>query len=139
MLLVQKIHEDAKLPTKGSAYAAGYDLSSVENVTINAGTRAVVKTGLRIAVQPDCYLRIAPRSGLAVKKGIDTLAGVVDADYRGEIMVVLINHGSESFEIKIGDRIAQAIPEKISCAPLLEVVDLDETTRGAGGFGSTGI
>jgi dUTP pyrophosphatase len=101
--------------------------------------RAVVKTGLSVACPPGTYARIAPRSGLAVKKFIDCGAGVVDADYRGEVGVVLFNFGKEPFEVKKGDRIAQLILEQISMVDAVQVEELTDTVRGAGGFGSTGV
>ena len=106
---------------------------------IPAGGRGVVKTDLSIACPAGTYARIAPRSGLAVKKGIDVGAGVVDADYRGNVGVVLFNLGTEDFVVDVGDRIAQLILEKVNMAPVVEVEELTETERGAGGFGSTGV
>ena len=99
----------------------------------------MVKTGLAIAIPENTYARIAPRSGLAVKKFIDTGAGVVDYDYRGEVGVVLFNHAEEDFEVKKGDRIAQLILERISMAEVVETDELFATERGAAGFGSTGV
>ena len=98
-----------------------------------------MKTGLSISFPTGLYARIAPRSGLALKKFIDVGAGVVDADYRGEVGVVLFNHGDQDFEVKMGDRIAQLILEKIDTPPVEEVQGLDDTVRGTGGFGSTGV
>ena len=106
---------------------------------IPAGGRGVVKTDISIACPAGTYARIAPRSGLAVKKGIDVGAGVVDADYRGNVGVVLFNFGTEDFTVDVGDRIAQLILEKVNMAPVVEVEELTETERGAGGFGSTGV
>ena len=106
---------------------------------IPAGGRGVVKTDISIACPAGTYARIAPRSGLAVKKGIDVGAGVVDADYRGNVGVVLFNFGTEDFAVDVGDRIAQLILEKVNMAPVVEVEELTETERGAGGFGSTGV
>jgi deoxyuridine 5'-triphosphate nucleotidohydrolase len=139
-LKVKKLSEDATLPTKGSVLSAGFDLSASRPATIPPGGRGIVHTDLSIACPPGTYARIAPRSGLAVKKGIDCGAGVIDADYRGPLGVVLFNLDSENvFEVKKGDRIAQLILEKISYAGLEEVEDLDATDRGASGFGSTGV
>ncbi len=121
-----------------SANAAGYDLCSVSNLTIPTHGKALVPTGLAIATPPGTYGRIAPRSGLAWKKMIGIGAGVIDADYRGELKVVMFNHGDEAFEVAEGDRIAQLILERIETPHVVEVVDLGETDRGAGGFGSTG-
>lgn len=138
---VSKIHADATIPTRGSDGAAGYDLSSCENTIIPAKKWKVVNSGIAIQIPQDCYARIAPRSGLAVKKGINTGAGVVDSDYRNAIGAVLFNHSDEDFEVKVGDRIAQIVFEKIY-TPELKEVDYDELTsteRGVNGFGSTGI
>lgn len=138
-LHVKKLSENAIIPVRGSPLSAGFDLASAENTVIKAGCRGIVKTDLSIACPPNTYARIAPRSGLAVKKFIDVGAGVVDADYRGPVGVVMFNFGTEDFEVKMGDRVAQLILEKISMANTMEVSNLDETERGAGGFGSTGV
>lgn len=104
------------------------------------GGKGIVKTGISIACPPGTYGRVAPRSGLAVKKFIDVGAGVIDADYRGEIGVVLFNFSQENdFTVSIGDRIAQLVLEQVSMVPAVEVQELTETERGAGGFGSTGV
>lgn len=139
VLQVMRMHEDAVLPKRGSALAAGYDLSACQSCEVAKGGRAVVKTGLKVAIPAGCYGRVAPRSGLAVKRGIDVGAGVVDADYRGELGVVLFNFGDEAFEVKPGDRVAQLILERISTPSVMEVQSLKETVRGEGGFGSTGV
>eukprot|EP00793_Prasinoderma_coloniale_P002794 PRCOL_00002276-RA len=138
---VHRLRPEAKLPVRGSKGAAGYDLAAAEPTTIAAGGRGIVKTGLAIAIPEGTYARIAPRSGLAVKKGINTGAGVVDYDYRGEVGVVLFNHGTEDFEVAAGDRVAQLILERIATPEVVEVAEggLDETERGAGGYGSTGV
>jgi dUTP pyrophosphatase len=111
----------AKLPTRGSAQAAGYDLYACEDTVIPKGGRKVVQTGISIALPEGHYGRVAPRSGLAVKYGIDTGAGVVDSDYRGLLGVVLFNFGEADFPFKAGDRIAQLIIEKISTPDVVEV------------------
>lgn len=133
----------AVLPTRGSAGAAGYDLASVEHKVVPARGRALLSTGLRIQVPEDCYARVAPRSGLTLKKGIDVGAGVIDSDYRGTVGVILFNHTDDDFEVNVGDRIAQLIVERIYTPEWEEVVDgddhLEKTERGAGGFGSTGV
>lgn len=98
-----------------------------------------VPTGVRVAVPPGYYGRVAPRSGLAVKKFVDVGAGVIDADYRGDIGVVLFNLSDVPFEVKRGDRIAQLVIEKISMGDVIQVESLDDTQRGDGGFGSTGV
>jgi len=138
-LLVKRLCDDAVLPERKSKLAAGYDLSSVEETIVKSGGKAIVKTGLQIACPEGTYGRIAPRSGLAAKNFIDVGAGVIDADYRGEVGVILFNFGSEDFEVKKGSRIAQLVLEKICLAEVEEVKVLVETERGASGFGSTGV
>ncbi|KAF9055042.1 dUTP pyrophosphatase [Hymenopellis radicata] len=137
-LLIKRLSDKAKLPTKGSALAAGYDLYSAEKKVIPARGKAAIDTQISIAVPIGTYGRVAPRSGLASKFMIDTGAGVIDADYRGTVFVLLFNHSDKDFEVQEGDRVAQLIIEKISTPEVVEVQDLDETIRGAGGFGSTG-
>ena len=134
----KKLHADARLPTRGSPLAAGLDLCSVERVTLEAGARAAVRTGLAVAIPAGFYGRVAPRSGLAVRQGLDVLAGVIDSDYRGEILCALVNHGDAAVEIEPGARIAQLVVERIALPEAVWAEDLDETERGAGGFGSTG-
>ncbi|CAL5225468.1 g8289 [Coccomyxa viridis] len=136
---VKRLTPDAVLPKRGSAKAAGYDLASAQDTYVPARGKAVVKTGLSIAIPAETYARIAPRSGLAVKHFIDTGAGVVDEDYRGEVGVVLFNHSDVDFQVKKGDRIAQLILERIMTPEVEEVDDLDATVRGSGGYGSTGV
>jgi dUTP pyrophosphatase len=137
-LRFKRLHPEARLPTRGSKLAAGLDLYAVERVTIEPGGRASVRTGLAVAIPAGFYGRVAPRSGLAVRHGLDTLSGVIDADYRGEILCVLINHGEEPFEVEAGARIAQLIIESIALPEPEWADELDQTERGAGGFGSTG-
>lgn len=137
-LRIQKLSDKAITPTRGSEWSAGLDLYSAEAKVIQPQGRAVVKTDLRIACPKGTYGRIAPRSGLTVKHGIDVGAGVVDADYRGPVGVVLFNLGDKDFSIRQGDRIAQLVLEQIVMAPIEVVEDLEATERGAGGFGSTG-
>ncbi|WP_075881478.1 dUTP diphosphatase [Vreelandella massiliensis] len=137
-LLVKRLTNDAQLPTRGTPLSAGWDIYCTESVDIPPGRRAVLPTGLAMAVEPGWYLRIAPRSGLAAKQGYNVHAGVIDADYRGEVKVALINHGDETLEFRRGDRIAQAIMERCSTGALIEVTDLPETSRGTHGLGSTG-
>ena len=139
-LQVKRLTPTATLPVRGTAEAAGFDLSADDDVVVPAGGRRVIPTGLSVLVPEGTYGRIAPRSGLAVKHGIGVGAGVVDRDYRGEVGVVLFNHGSEDFKAERGTRIAQMILEKISdVTSCVEVEELDETVRGTGGFGSTGM
>ena len=138
-LKVQKLSNNAALPKRSTAGAAGYDLCAAHDCVIPAGGKGLVKTGLAISFPAGLYARIAPRSGLALKKFIDVGAGVVDADYRGDVGVVLFNHGDQDFPVKMGDRIAQLILERIDTPPVKEVQDLTGTVRGVSGFGSTGI
>lgn len=133
-----RLHPDAKLPTRGSEGAAGLDLYAVEGMTLAVGKRVAVRTGLSVAIAPGYYGRVAPRSGLAIKHGIDVLAGVIDSDYRGEIVCVLINLGEDSFFVEAGSRVAQLIVEAIDSPQPEWAEELRETTRGTGGFGSTG-
>lgn len=133
-----RLHEAARLPTRGSMHAAGLDLYAAEGLTIPAHARAGVRTGLAVSIPQGFYGRVAPRSGLAVKHGLDVLAGVIDSDYRGEIICALINHGDEAIEIDAGMRVAQLIIEAIATPEPVWSDDLSETERGRGGFGSTG-
>jgi len=136
---VQRLTQNAIIPTLGSSLAAGYDLYSNEAVTIDAGSHGVVGLGISIRLPDGTYGRVAPRSGLAVKRGIAVGAGVIDPDYTGEVKVVLFNHGKHDFEINEGDRIAQLILERCETLPIRELESLEETDRGSGGFGSTGV
>ncbi|XP_077233598.1 deoxyuridine 5'-triphosphate nucleotidohydrolase-like [Tasmannia lanceolata] len=139
LLRVKKLSENATLPSRASALSAGYDLSSARSTTVPARGKALVPTDLSIGIPKGTYARIAPRSGLAWKNSIDVGAGVIDADYRGPVGVILFNHSDIDFEVKPGDRIAQLIIERIMTPQVLEVDDLDSTVRGVGGFGSTGV
>ena|SRR5690349_19210132 len=136
--------EGLALPAYETADAAGMDLrAAVEDsapVTLAPGHRAMIPTGLTIALPPGYEAQVRPRSGLAAKHGITCLnsPGTIDADYRGEVKVILINHGQDAFVIKRGERIAQMIIAPVTRAELKVVTELDETKRGAGGFGSTG-
>ena len=130
--------EGARLPAYGSTSAAGADLRASEPLVIGAGARAAVPTGLRVAIPPGHVGLVWPRSGLAVRHGIDTLAGVIDADYRGEVMIALINLGPAAYAVRRGDRIAQMVIQRVYQARLEEVGRLDATDRSTGGFGHTG-
>lgn len=141
---IKLIHELAQVPTRGSDLAAGFDLHAVEACVIPPGTRAVIRTGICLELQDFYWAQIAPRSGLAVKHGIMTMAGVIDPDYRGEVKVVLYN-SSDSYQndfiINPGDRIAQLIIHRrydFNREDFEVVSDLAESARGDGGFGSTG-
>ncbi|XP_053318243.1 deoxyuridine 5'-triphosphate nucleotidohydrolase, mitochondrial [Spea bombifrons] len=138
LLRFAKLSENAFTPTRGSVRAAGYDLYSAYDYIIPSMDKVVVKTDIQICVPSGCYGRVAPRSGLAAKYFIDVGAGVIDEDYRGNVGVVLFNFGKDTFEVKKGDRVAQLICEQIVYPELDEVKILDDTERGAGGFGSTG-
>lgn len=138
MLKFKLLSEYATLPTRATTGSAGLDLYASEETSISSGSRRVVKTDLSLAVPMGTYARIAPRSGLAFKHGIDVCAGVVDSDYRGPLGVVLSNLSDKTFEIKKGDRIAQLIIEQIAILDPVAVDSLNSTTRGSGGFGSTG-
>lgn len=137
-LRVSLLNPKAKVPTRGSSLAAGHDLYSIENIVLKARGRVVVSTGIAVAVPPGYYGRVAPRSGLAVKHGIDTAAGVIDADYRGELKVALFNHSDEDYNITEGERVAQLIIEQIFIGDIEVAESLEDTNRGAGGFGSSG-
>jgi dUTP pyrophosphatase len=139
-LLIKRLYEDARLPTKGSKYAAGWDLYAAAPTFIEPGSRGLVKTGISIRVPYGCYGRVAPRSGLALKNGITVGAGVIDYDYNGEVGVLLFNHSDKTFLVQVGERVAQLVLEKIEPdAVVREVSDLPSTERGSGGFGSTGV
>lgn len=128
------------LPAYATPGAAGMDVVSAEAVTIPPGGRHAVATGLALAIPPGYEIQVRPRSGLALKHGITVpnTPGTIDSDYRGELKVILINHGTEPFAIARGDRVAQLVLVPVVQAAWEEVADLDETERGAGGFGSTG-
>lgn len=134
----------AQLPTYGSDKAAGMDLYAdmttmpFNRRTLAPGERCAVPTGVSVAIPEGYYGRIAPRSGLAFKNGVDVLAGVIDNDYRGEIKAILVNLGDEDFVIMHGDRTAQMIITPYAAAQVEVVDNLDDTQRGSGGFGSTG-
>ena len=135
---MKKLVDSAQLPTRSSEAAVGYDLHSVNGYVILPGRRAIVSTGISVQMPPGVYGRIAPRSGLAVKNGIDVGGGVIDPDYTGELKVVLFNHDQNPFVIKPGYRIAQLILERCEVPPVFEVQRVVETQRGQSGFGSSG-
>lgn len=137
-LLIQKLAATATTPTRGSAFAAGYDIYASAPITIKAKNKALVSTSLAIAVPPGTYGRIAPRSGLASKHFLDTGAGVIDADYRGEVKVLMFNFSDVDYDVKQGERVAQLVLERIVTPEVMEVEALEVSVRGAGGFGSTG-
>src|SRR5437762_1301003 len=137
-LRFKKLDANAVLPTRGSPFAAGLDLYSIEVVILHPHQRSLVRTGLAVAIPEGCYGRLAPRSGLATKQGLDVLAGVIDADYRGEIQCLLYNTSNETVELPAQTRICQLIIEKIITPTPVLVDDLTTTVRGGSGFGSTG-
>eukprot|EP01117_Protostelium_nocturnum_P008416 TRINITY_DN3007_c0_g1_i1.p1 TRINITY_DN3007_c0_g1~~TRINITY_DN3007_c0_g1_i1.p1 ORF type:complete len:149 (-),score=60.43 TRINITY_DN3007_c0_g1_i1:82-528(-) len=137
-LKVKKLSADAVIPTRGTAFAAGYDLSSAHECVVPARGKALVKTDLAIAIPEFCYGRVAPRSSLAWKNSLDTGAGVIDSDYRGNVGVILFNHSDQDYQVAKGERVAQLILERIYTPSVVEVESLDETVRGEGGYGSTG-
>ena len=132
--------EGLPLPAYASAGAAGLDIVAAESVNLSPGARHPVATGFAIAIPDGFEVQVRPRSGLAFHHGVTCLntPGTIDSDYRGEIKVILINHGSEPFAIRRGERIAQLVPSAVTRAAPREVDALDETARGAAGFGSTG-
>jgi dUTP pyrophosphatase len=127
------------LPEYSSAHAAGADLRAREAVDLAPGARAAVSTGVHVQIPPGHVGLVWPRSGLAVRHGIDTLAGVIDSDYRGEVRVVLVNHGTEPFHIEPGDRVAQLLVQRVERVTFEPTESLGETARGTSGFGSTGV
>jgi len=128
------------LPQYATAGAAGMDVLAAEDVTLEPGARHAVATGLSVAVPEGYEIQVRPRSGLALKHGISVpnTPGTIDSDYRGELKVIMINHGTEAFAIRRGDRVAQLVLAPVSRAGWVVVTELDATDRGTGGFGSTG-
>lgn len=132
--------EGLPLPAYATAGAAGMDVVSAQDVVIEPGGRHAVETGLALAIPAGFEIQVRPRSGLAFKHGITVpnTPGTIDSDYRGELKVLLINHGTQPFAVARGDRIAQLVVAPVVLGQWDEVSELDETARGAGGFGSTG-
>lgn len=132
--------QDLPLPAYASEHAAGMDVVAAEDVTLAPGARHAVATGFAIAIPAGHEVQVRPRSGLALKHGITCLntPGTIDADYRGELKVILANLGSEPFAVRRGERIAQLVPAPVLRANFAQVETLDDTARGEGGFGSTG-
>jgi len=137
---VKKLSKLAEIPAYQTEEAAGFDLHSIDDIVIAPNERKLIATGLAFDIPAGYEIQIRPRSGLAYKHGITVLntPGTIDSDYRGEIKVLLINHSNEDFEIKVGERIAQAIIKEVIQASFEEVEELSETKRGQKGFGSTG-
>ena len=132
--------EGLPLPAYATPGAAGMDVVAAEDVDLAPGQRHAVATGFQVAIPHGYEIQVRPRSGLAFKLGLSVpnAPGTIDSDYRGELKVLLINHGDEPFAIRRGERIAQLVPAVVTIAEFDEVADLDATVRGAGGFGSTG-
>jgi len=138
VLSFKRLSPLATLPKRGSSSAAGLDIYSIETISIAPKQRLLVRTGLAVAIPEGFYGRLAPRSGLATKQGVDVLAGVIDSDYRGEVCCLLHNTGDETVDLPEESKICQLIIERIILPAPTWVNDLDETHRGDGGFGSTG-
>ncbi len=140
---VQKLHPEAVIPAYMTEHAAGMDLYTVidKPVTLGAGERTLLPTGLAMEIPPGYEGQVRPRSGLALKKGISLVnsPGTIDADYRGEIGIIIINHGTEQVEFQPGDRVAQLIIAPVTQAILVEADELNDSDRSSGGFGHTGV
>lgn len=134
----KKLKENALLPQYAYLGDAGMDVFSAEDYTLQPGEWHSYATGIASELPEGYFARLAPKSGLAVKFGIDTFAGVIDNTYRGEWIVVLVNHGKQPYEIKAGDKIAQVVLQKFEPVLVTEVDSLSRTTRGMNSFGSTG-
>lgn len=140
-LSFKRVHPDAVLPAYAHPSDAGMDIRSVKALVIPAGRRALVPTGLVVNLPLGYEAQVRPRSGLALKAGVTVLntPGTIDAGYRGEIGVILANFGEDDFEVKVGDRVAQLVIAPVTQPTIVEATEIDETDRGAGGFGSTGV
>ncbi len=140
---VKKLHPAAIIPGYMTEHAAGMDLCTVieSSLSLAPGERTLLPTGLAMEIPPGFEGQVRPRSGLALKKGIALVnsPGTIDADYRGEIGIIIINHGSEPVEFQPGDRVAQLIIAPVTQAALVEVAELNDSTRSSGGFGHTGV
>ncbi len=141
IIKVKTLSENAKLPVYATSGSAGVDLCSAVSLTIDPGKIALVKTNLSLEMPPNIEAQIRSRSGLAIKNGIFVLnaPGTIDSDYRGDVGVILANFGEKSFDVNIGDRIAQMVFAKVIKPDFSEAAELSATERGAGGFGHTGV
>lgn len=139
-LLIQPLHDEVEVPSRAHDGDAGFDLHADRTIEIAPGASVLVPTGVAIALPAGTVGMVCPRSGLAAKHQMTVLnaPGIVDAGYRGEVKVILINHGTEPFEVIRGQRIAQLVIVPFAAPAVQIVTDLDDTTRGTGGFGSTG-
>jgi len=137
---IRMVHDEARVPTAQTAGSAGCDLAASEAVTIEPGKVALVPTGIALAIPEGYEGQVRPRSGLALRHGIGVLnaPGTIDADYRGEVKVILFNFGDERFEVEPGTRIAQLVIQRVEAVRFVLRDELDATDRGAGGFGHTG-
>lgn len=140
-LAIRRIDPAAQLPTYAHPGDAGMDVRSIETVTLRPGARACVRTGLVFQLPPDAEAQVRPRSGLALKHGVTVLnaPGTIDAGYRGEVGVILVNLGAEPFTVEKGMKVAQVVVASVVRAEVVEVAETDATERGADGFGSTGV
>jgi dUTP pyrophosphatase len=140
-LMIKLLNDEAKLPQKATEFSSGYDLFSTEDCVLEKGKYKLISTGISIAMEKGMEAQVRPRSGLAVKFGITVLnaPGTIDADYRGEVKVALINHSEKDFQIEKGMRIAQMVFANVADINLVVTDDLSVTSRGEGGFGSTGL
>lgn len=140
-LSILKSDPSAQLPTYAHPGDAGMDVRSIEELTLEPGARALVHTGLVFQLPPDAEAQVRPRSGLALKHGVTVLnsPGTIDAGYRGEVGVILVNLGQQPFRIEKGMKIAQVVVSRVEQAEIVDVQETDETDRGSGGFGSTGV
>jgi dUTP pyrophosphatase len=138
-LKIKKLTENAYIPVRSSQYAAGLDLFSPIDALIKPGERQLIKLDISMKLDNYTYGHILPRSGLALKNGIHVGAGIIDSDYRGNVGVLLFNLSDSPFVVSKGDRIAQMVIKKYEYLVAVEVDELDETLRGSGGFGSTGV
>jgi dUTP pyrophosphatase len=137
-LFVKRLSPTANLPVRGSKYAAGLDLFADETKTIQAGSSGLISTGISMVIPHGYYGRIAPRSGFSVKTGLMVNAGVIDSDYRGEVKILFANPTINSVQVNSGEKVAQIVVERIALLDVEEVESLEESERGANGFGSTG-
>ena len=140
-LAIRRIDPSAQLPTYAHPGDSGMDVRSIETVTLRPGDRALVRTGLVFQLPPDAEAQVRPRSGLALRHGVTVLnaPGTIDAGYRGEVGVILVNLGAEPFTVEKGMKIAQVVVASVVRAEVVEVAETDTTERGADGFGSTGV
>ena len=140
-LRFKRIHPDAVLPSYAHPSDAGMDVRSVEDLVLAPGRRALVHTGLVMLLPPGYEAQVRPRSGLALKSGVTVLntPGTIDSGYRGEVGVILINLGDSEFQVRKGDKVAQLVIAPVTQPEVVETDAVDETDRGAGGFGSTGV